>query len=130
MNDPLKLALWAGGLGLAVALVCAFWVVTANASSRNLVLGFGALMGACLVFLIQIYFELQESVTTEDFSVEITTDCQANTVNRYFILSQREVHSLIVSELARLNRADNYPVTGFNYKLAEPHENAWEVLPA
>jgi hypothetical protein len=94
------------------------------------VLGFGALMGACLVFLIQIYFELQESVTTEDFSVEITTDYQANTVNRYFILSQREVHSLIVSELARLNRADNYPVTGFNYKLAEPHENAWEVLPA
>jgi hypothetical protein len=51
-------------------------------------------------------------------------------VNRYFTLSQHEVHSLIASELARLNRADNYPVTGFNYKLAEPHENAWEVLPA
>ncbi len=51
-------------------------------------------------------------------------------VNRYFILSQHEVHSLIASELLRLSRADNYPVTGFNYKLAEPYEDAWMVLPA
>ena len=49
--------------------------------------------------------------------------------NEYFVLDQRQVHSLIEKELGRLKRADDYPVTGFNYKLAEPHRDAWDRLP-
>jgi hypothetical protein len=50
--------------------------------------------------------------------------------NEYFVLDQGQVHSLIESELGRLKRADDYPVTGFSYKLAEPYRDAWARLPA
>jgi len=50
--------------------------------------------------------------------------------NEYFVLDQGQVHALIESELGRLKRATDYPVTGFNYKLAEPYRDAWERLPA
>jgi hypothetical protein len=50
--------------------------------------------------------------------------------NRYFILSQRSATDLIVAELQRLSRADDYPITGFSFKLGELHENAWNALPA
>lgn len=80
MNDPIKFVLWAGAVGLTITLVCAFWIVTANAGSRNLALGVGALIGACVILLVQLYFELQGSVTSEDFVVEVTTDYQTNTV--------------------------------------------------
>jgi hypothetical protein len=50
--------------------------------------------------------------------------------NEYFVLDQGQVHSLIESELERLKRADDYPVTGFSYKLAEPYRDAWTRLPA
>ena len=50
--------------------------------------------------------------------------------NRYFILSQQSATALIIGELQRLSRADDYPVTGFSFKLGEIHENAWNVLPA
>jgi hypothetical protein len=50
--------------------------------------------------------------------------------NEYFVLDQGQVHSLIESELERLKRADDYPVTGFSYKLAEPYREAWTRLPA
>src|ERR1700738_846383 len=80
MNDPIKLVLWVGAVGLAVTIVCALWVVRENAGSRNLALGVGALFGACVILLVQLYFELQGSMTSEDFAVEVTTDYQANRV--------------------------------------------------
>jgi hypothetical protein len=80
MNDPIKFVLWAGAAGLVVTLVCALWIVTANAGSRNLALGVGALIGACVILLVQLYFELQGAVASEDFVIEVTTDYQANTV--------------------------------------------------
>lgn len=50
-------------------------------------------------------------------------------VNRFFILSQRQVNTYIRTELARLGRADDYPMTGILWKLAEAHENRWDLLP-
>jgi len=49
--------------------------------------------------------------------------------NQYFIMSQHAVTSLIESELKRLARADDYPVTGFVYKAALPYQGAWDTLP-
>ena len=50
--------------------------------------------------------------------------------NEYFVLDQGQVHALIENELGRLKRANDYPVPGFNYKLAEPYRDAWRRLPA
>jgi hypothetical protein len=109
MNDPIKFVFWAGAVGLVITVVCAFYIVAANAGSRNLVLGFGALIGACFVFVSQIYFELQRTVTTEDFAVEITTDYQTNTVRSRKAFSGFEV--LFESEASKLLAAKSPPAT-------------------
>lgn len=49
--------------------------------------------------------------------------------NQFFIMKQQQITRCIKSELRRLNRAGDYPVTGFVWKLALPYENAWDVLP-
>jgi hypothetical protein len=49
--------------------------------------------------------------------------------NQFFVLTQPDVTKLIEDELNRLKRDDNYPVTGFLWTLALPHQNAWSVLP-
>ncbi|GGG66050.1 hypothetical protein [Edaphobacter dinghuensis] len=49
--------------------------------------------------------------------------------NQFFVMTQPDATKLIESELNRLKRADNYPVTGFLWALAFPHQNAWDVLP-
>ena len=49
--------------------------------------------------------------------------------NQFFVMKQREAYRLIQAELTRLNRADDYSVTGFSWKLAIPHEDKWEKLP-
>ena len=54
----------------------------------------------------------------------------SDTPNRFFVISQSEINSLIRSELKRLNRPDDYPVTGIRWNDAIPHENAWHILPA
>jgi hypothetical protein len=51
------------------------------------------------------------------------------TVNRFFILSQKQVNTYIGTELARLGRPDNYSMTGILWKQAEAHENRWDMLP-
>lgn len=53
----------------------------------------------------------------------------AGELNRYFVLSQQEATKLIVEELTRLGRADDYPVTGFIWTAALPYEHAWGALP-
>jgi hypothetical protein len=50
--------------------------------------------------------------------------------NRFFLLAQRDVTQLIKQELKRLERSEDYSVTGFVWNLALPHENAWGILPA
>ncbi len=49
--------------------------------------------------------------------------------NQFFILSQEQTNIYIESELHRLRRADNYPMTGILWKQAAEHENAWSTLP-
>jgi hypothetical protein len=52
-----------------------------------------------------------------------------DTNNRFFILCQEQVNNYIRTELARLGRPDDYPMTGILWKQAEAHENKWDVLP-
>jgi hypothetical protein len=109
-GDPLRFAIWAGVIGLAVTIACAFWIVIANAGSRNLALGLGALFGACVILLVQIFFELQGSSTNEDFSVEITTDYQTNSVlSRPFGFSNKNRY--LDSEASKLLAQRSSPIT-------------------
>jgi hypothetical protein len=49
--------------------------------------------------------------------------------NRFFILAQGDMNRYVESELTRLGRADDYPMTGITFKQGEKHEDAWEALP-
>jgi hypothetical protein len=49
--------------------------------------------------------------------------------NQFFVMTQKQVNKLIQDELTRLKRPDNYRVTGFVWKLAMPHKDAWDTLP-
>jgi hypothetical protein len=81
-HDPIKYALWIGGLGLAITLGCGLYIAWVNGSSRNLALGLGAVAGACVIFGLQIAFELKGTTASEDFVVEFVVDYQ-----------QKDVHS-------------------------------------
>lgn len=50
-------------------------------------------------------------------------------LNQYFVLSQKQTNLYIQSELRRLGRPDDYPMTGILWKQAAKHENAWDTLP-
>ena len=49
--------------------------------------------------------------------------------NQFFVMTQQQTNKLIQDELIRLKRADDYKVTGFVWKLAMPHKDAWDILP-
>jgi len=49
--------------------------------------------------------------------------------NRFFVLSQGDINRHVESELIRLGRSDDYPMTGITFKQAMAHESAWEMLP-
>ncbi len=49
--------------------------------------------------------------------------------NQFFVMRQATVNDLIEGTLQRLNRPDDYKVTGFIWREAFPHENAWSILP-
>jgi len=53
----------------------------------------------------------------------------ASEPNQFFIMTQQRVHECIQSELIRLGRSDDYPVTGFVWKLAMNYHDAWHLLP-
>jgi hypothetical protein len=53
----------------------------------------------------------------------------ADLPNEFFVLTQEQAHELINSELTRLNRPDDYSVTGFGWQVAVQYRNAWNVLP-
>ena len=49
--------------------------------------------------------------------------------NEFFVLSQQQATQLISANLKRLSRPDNYPMTGFLWKVAKEYKDAWHVLP-
>ena len=49
--------------------------------------------------------------------------------NQLFVRGQATLTTLIRSELKRLRRADDYPVTGIEWDRALEYENRWDVLP-
>jgi hypothetical protein len=49
--------------------------------------------------------------------------------NRFFVMTQGQANQFVQGELARLNRPDDYPMTGIHWNLTLPHEDAWSVLP-
>lgn len=79
-HDPVKYALWIGGLSLLVALGCGAYIAWTNGGSRNLALGLGALAGACVILVLQIVFELKDTTTSSDFVVEFVVDYQQKEV--------------------------------------------------
>jgi hypothetical protein len=81
MHDPVKYALWVGGFSLAIAIICGGYVAWLNGGSRNIGLGLGAVLGACVVFILQILFDLKSSSTSTDFAVEFVTDYQSKEVH-------------------------------------------------
>jgi hypothetical protein len=44
-------------------------------------------------------------------------------------MTQKQADKLIAAELKRLDRPDDYSMTGFVWKLALDHRDAWHVLP-
>jgi hypothetical protein len=49
--------------------------------------------------------------------------------NQFFIMTQLQATQFIEDELVRLERPDDYSVTGFVWKLALPHKDSWDILP-
>ena len=49
--------------------------------------------------------------------------------NRFFILTQAEANQYVRAELIRLNRNPDYSVKGVTWSQAEPHKDAWQILP-
>jgi hypothetical protein len=49
--------------------------------------------------------------------------------NQFYILTQNAAHLRIQEELKRLNRSDDYPVTGIGWSLALKYKDAWKTLP-
>ena len=49
--------------------------------------------------------------------------------NRFFVLAQSDINRHVKSELTRLGRPDDYPMTGITFKQALAHENACDDLP-
>jgi hypothetical protein len=75
-HDPIKYALWIGSFSLAITIGCGLYIAWNNGGSRNLALGLGALAGACMIFGLQIVFELKGTTSSSDFAVEFVVDCQ------------------------------------------------------
>jgi hypothetical protein len=72
----MKIAIWLGGSALAIALVCAFYVMWGNLSSRNIGLATATLFAASVLFIIQLWFELRGSTEVDHITVEYTVDHQ------------------------------------------------------
>jgi hypothetical protein len=74
MHDLIRPAVWIGGIALIVALACSTYVVWTNGASRNLGIGLGALFGACVLFILQLWFELQPTKSIDDFPAQFAAD--------------------------------------------------------
>lgn len=49
--------------------------------------------------------------------------------NRFFVLTQSDINQQVESELTRLGRTEDYPMSGITFKQGGAHENDWDALP-
>ena len=125
MHDPVRYILWVGCVGLIVVVCCFTYVVWINAGSRNLALGLGALVGACVIFALQLIFEMRGSQTTTDFVVEFTIDFGTRTVRstKSYLpptLAGNYLSSLVVEDAASklLQQKNSFPSSDDAPKIA------------
>lgn len=78
--DPMRPAIWVGGIALVISLVCLGYVAFVNLSSRNIGLGLGAFVGACVIFAMQLWFDLHRTVSSEDIAAEVVIDYQSQAI--------------------------------------------------
>src|SRR5712664_3986721 len=45
--------------------------------------------------------------------------------NQFFVMTQQQANQFVEDELKRLERPDDYSVTGITWNLALPHKDAW-----
>src|SRR6202030_3375367 len=78
--DPMRPAIWVGGIALVISLVCLGYVAFVNLSSRNIGLGLGAFVGACIISAMQLWFDLHRTVSSEDIAAEVVIDYQSQAI--------------------------------------------------
>jgi len=49
--------------------------------------------------------------------------------NQFFVITQKQVNNFIRDKLKRLGRPEDCAITGFVWKLALLHKDAWPILP-
>jgi hypothetical protein len=79
-DDPIRPAIWIGGIATIIGLLTLSYVAFANLSSRNIGLGLGAFVGACVIFALQLYFDLQATATTENIAADVIVDWQSQAI--------------------------------------------------
>ena len=120
MCDPVKIALWLGGIALTIALICATIITLYNGSSRNLGLALGALGGAVILFVVGIYFELKGSKTTDDFGIEFVIDLPKKEIRRAAYSTPMQLGALTFDhDVSTLLAASDVP--------SEPNDEAMKM---
>src|ERR1700738_2638641 len=120
MFDFVRPALWAGGLALIILLLCSAYVVLANAGSRNLGLGLGALFGACIIFAVQLWFELQSTQTITEFPAQFVVDFKDKSIRKHPIVLSEAVGAFVNQEANALMAGGEPPfLRGFFFFLRD-----------
>jgi hypothetical protein len=100
--DLIRPAIWIGGIAVVIGAICLGYVAVANLSSRNIGLGLGAFLGACVIFGMTLFFDLKRSSSTEDMGATVVLDYQSNNIQLY---TSDLVHSrsiFVASEASKL----------------------------
>jgi hypothetical protein len=97
-----KILLIATIAALFATLVLVVLLVGSNTSSRNIALGGGAILGAIVLFLTQLYFEMQGSETRTIIAAEYFIDRQTPAIRQW----EYTLHSASSRMMAEINASD------------------------
>lgn len=70
--DYLKLAFWLGGAATLVIVVAVIFIASNSRTSSNIVTGSATLLAAFIFFVIQLWFELRQTSSSESITAEFT----------------------------------------------------------
>jgi hypothetical protein len=108
--DPIRPAIWIGLIAGAIAIACLSYVAYANLSSRNIGLGLGAFIGACVLFGMTLFFDLKRSSSAEDIAANVVIDYQNQTIRLYTSDPMHARSVFVAAEASKfLPKADNGP---------------------